>query len=115
MATSPSTIAHICDALAPMALTHRKMFGEYALYWQGKVVAFVCDDTLFIKPTPSALALLPSTPRGPAYSGSKDYIIASEVLDSPDLCAAALRAVADDTPAPKPKSKSQRGKTSPAG
>jgi TfoX/Sxy family transcriptional regulator of competence genes len=103
MASSAATIAHICDTLAPLALTHRKMFGEYALYVQGKVVAFVCDDTLFVKPTPSTLILLDHLPRGPAYPGSKDYIIADSLLDDPDLCTRALRAVADDSPAPKPK------------
>ncbi len=29
----------------------RKMFGEYALYVDGKVVALVCDDHLFVKLT----------------------------------------------------------------
>jgi len=79
------------------------MFGEYALYQGGIIVAFVCDDTLFIKPTSGALALLPQTAQGPAYPGSKDYIIGAEVLDDPDLCIRALRAVAADAPPPKPK------------
>jgi TfoX/Sxy family transcriptional regulator of competence genes len=33
------------------AIAYRKMFGEYALYCEGKVVAFVCENQLFIKPT----------------------------------------------------------------
>ena len=103
MSTSAATIAHILDTLAPLPLSSRKMFGEYALYLNGKTVAFVCDDTLFIKPTPGANALLPDAERGPAYPGSKDYIIGSETLDDPDLCSRALRAVAADTPPPKPK------------
>jgi len=103
MSTSAATIAHILDTLAPLPLSSRKMFGEYALYLDGKTVAFVCDDTLFIKPTPGANALLPDAERGPAYPGSKDYIIGSETLDDPDLCSRALRAVAADTPPPKPK------------
>jgi len=103
MATQASTIAHMLDTLSALPLTSRKMFGEYALYLGGKTVAFVCDDTLFIKPTPGALAMLPDTMRGPAYPGSKDYIVGSEVLDDPDLCAAVLRQVERDTPTPKPK------------
>lgn len=103
MGTSASTIAHMLDTLAALPLSSRKMFGEYALYLEGKTVAFVCDDTLFIKPTAGALALLPDTERAPAYPGSKDYIVGSEVLDDPDLCARVLRQVATDTPAPKPK------------
>jgi TfoX/Sxy family transcriptional regulator of competence genes len=105
MTTSSATIAHMLDTLHPLPLTSRKMFGEYALYLDGKTVAFVCDDTLFIKPTPGALALLPETERGPAYPGSKDYIIGSEALDDPDLCTRVLRQVAQDSPMPKPKTK----------
>lgn len=102
MSTAPATIDHILDTI-PLTLTVKKMFGEYALYLDGIVVAFVCDDTLFIKPTPGAAAVLPDAARGPAYPGSKDYIIGSEALDEPDLCARALRAVAADAPPPKPK------------
>lgn len=105
MNTSAATIAHMLDTLDALPLTSRKMFGEYALYLGGKTVAFVCDDTLFIKPTPGALALLPDAPRGPAYPGSKDYIIGSDALDDPDLCARVLRTVAEETSPPKPKSK----------
>lgn len=103
MSTSAATVAHILDTLADVPLSSRKMFGEYALYLEGKTVAFVCDDTLFIKPTPGAAAVLPDAERGPAYPGSKDYIIGSEALDDPDLCIRALRAAAADTPPPKPK------------
>ena len=103
MATTPATIAHIIDTLSGLPLTSRKMFGAYALYAGGVVVAFVCDDTLFIKPTPGALAMLPDAERGPAYPGSKDYIIGSEALDDPDLCIRALRAVAADAPPTKPR------------
>ena len=103
MSTAAATIAHILDTLAPLPLSSRKMFGEYALYLDGKTVAFVCDDTLFIKPTPGANAILPDAERGPAYPGSKDYIIGSESLDDPDLCSRALRAAAADTAPPKPK------------
>ena len=104
MATDSDFIEYIHEQAGFGArLTHKKMFGEYALYLDGIVVAFVCDDTLFIKPTPGANAILPDAERGPAYPGSKDYIIGSEALDDPDLCARALRAVAADAPPPKPK------------
>ena len=66
MGTRSDTIAHLLDALAPLPLSARKMFGEYALYLDGKVVALVCDDQLFLKPTPGATAALPpATPPAP--------------------------------------------------
>lgn len=104
MATGTATIDHLIDILSGAGtLSARKMFGEYALYLDGTIVAFVCDDTLFIKPTPGALTLLPDAEKGPAYPGSKDYIVGSDLLDDPDLCIRALRAVAADAPPPKPK------------
>ena len=108
MGTSAATIEHILDTLSPLRLTTKRMFGEYALYLDCIVVAFVCDDTLFIKPTESALKILPEAERGPAYPGSKDYIIGSEALDDPDLCTRALRAVAADAPPPKAKKPRQK-------
>lgn len=103
MTTKPATVAHILDTFPDLNLTTKRMFGEYAVYLNDIVVAFICDDTLFLKPTPSALTLLPDAEKGPAYPGSKDYIIASELLDDPDLCTRALLAIASDAPAPKPK------------
>lgn len=112
MSTEAATIAHILDTLSALPLDARKMFGEYGVYLDGKVVALVCDDTLFIKPTPGALALLPGVKMGPAYRGAKDSIIGSELLDDPDLCAQVLRQVASEVAAPKPKSpRKAKGKT----
>jgi len=36
------------------AISRRKMFGEYAVYCDGKVVALVCDNEVFVKPTAPA-------------------------------------------------------------
>jgi TfoX/Sxy family transcriptional regulator of competence genes len=84
-------------------LTHKKMFGEYALYLDGKVVAFACDNSLFIKPSKAVATLAPDLPQGPPYPGAKDYPIADELLDDP----AALRRLIEETaalmPLPKPK------------
>jgi TfoX/Sxy family transcriptional regulator of competence genes len=103
MATSAATIDRLLDTLAPVPLSARKMFGEYAIYLDGKVVALVCDDQLFLKPTPGALAVLPDSPTGPPFPGAKLHLRVTDALDDPDLVARALRAIAADVPAPKPK------------
>jgi TfoX/Sxy family transcriptional regulator of competence genes len=102
MASSAATIDHILDTVR-LPLSRRKMFGEYALYLDEKVVALVCDDTLFIKPTATSLSLLPDAEQAPAYPGGKNWIVGAETLDDPDLCARVLRGVAADLPPPKPK------------
>jgi TfoX/Sxy family transcriptional regulator of competence genes len=101
--TSASTIDHLLDTLAPLPLNARKMFGEYAIYLDGKVVALVCDDQLFLKPTPGAQATLPDCPTAPPYPGAKPHFLVTDALDDPDHVIVALKAVAADLPAPKPK------------
>ena len=52
MATNESTVEYITDQLVDVPkISTRKMFGEYALYCGKKVVALICDDTLFVKIT----------------------------------------------------------------
>ncbi|EYD78165.1 hypothetical protein Rumeso_00258 [Rubellimicrobium mesophilum DSM 19309] len=104
MSTRPETIAALLDALdAP--LTSRAMFGEYALYLDGRVVALVCDDQLFVKPTPGARAALPDADMAAPYPGAKDHILASDALDDPEPATIALRAAATELPLPKPRKK----------
>jgi TfoX/Sxy family transcriptional regulator of competence genes len=111
MSTRRETIEALLDALALAGpLSAKAMFGEYALYLDGRVVALVCDDQLFIKPTPGARAALPEAPLAPPYPKAKDHLLASDALDDPEPAAAALRAAAADLPPPRPrKPKGVRG------
>ena len=51
MSTSKETVAFILDQLAPLPVRAKAMFGEYGLYCDEKIVALICDETLFVKPT----------------------------------------------------------------
>jgi TfoX/Sxy family transcriptional regulator of competence genes len=103
MATLASTIDHLLDTLSSLPLTARKMFGEYAVYLDGKVVALVCDDQLFLKPTPGAQAALPGNPTAPPYPGAKPHLLVTDALDDPDQIVAALKAISRDVPPPRLK------------
>ena len=85
------------------ALTYRKMFGEYALYHGGKVVAFACDNSLLIKPSLAAQALAPNLPRSAPYPGAKLYPVADELLDDSDALRTLLLATSAALPLPKAK------------
>jgi TfoX/Sxy family transcriptional regulator of competence genes len=103
MPTRAEAVEPILDAIP--GATVRKMFGEYALYLDGRVVALICDDTLFLKDLPEARALLPDAETGAPYPGAKPHLIADRWLDEPDVLAAAARALAAVLPPPKPKRK----------
>ncbi len=104
MATSMEFIEYVHEQAAfGDRLTHRKMFGEYGLYLDGKVLAFACDDSLFLKPTQAGKALLPSVTLGKPYPVAKDHYVLDEYLDDGELLQRVLQATADALPAPKPK------------
>ncbi len=104
MSTRPDTIEALLDTLCNAGpLRARKMFGEYALYLDERVVALVCDDQLFVKPTPGARAALPDADLAPPYKGAKPHLLAADTLDDPEPVASALRAAATDLPPPKPR------------
>jgi TfoX/Sxy family transcriptional regulator of competence genes len=118
MATEQSFIDYVTEqARLGSRLTYKKMFGEYALYLDGKVVAFVCDNSVFIKPSKAAAELAPSLPLGPPYPGAKDYPVADELLDDPDRLRGLIEATAALMPPPKPPKppKPKKAKSQPAG
>jgi TfoX/Sxy family transcriptional regulator of competence genes len=109
MGSRVDTMRFICDQAGLGArLTYRKMFGEYALYLDGKVVALVCDDQLFLKPTPAGRTLLGPVPEAPPYPGSKPFLLLSAELDNPEHLGAALEVTAQALPAPKPKARAKQ-------
>ena len=96
-------------------LTHKRMFGEYALYLDGKVVAFACDNSLLLKPTEAGRAMLPRIAEGRPYPGAKAYYVLDEFLDDTELLRRALQATADALPAPGSKPAGQPAKKNRAG
>ena len=85
------------------ALTYRKMFGEYALYLHGKVVAFACDNQLYVKPTEEGRALLGTVSEHPPYPGGRPHFRIDGETEDRDLLQALLRTTARHLPPPKPK------------
>lgn len=105
MPTRKETAEYVLDQLEPLAVSTRAMFGEYALYCDGKTVAFICDDTVFIKPTPVGEKLLGAETMAPAYPGSKlYYAVPGELLENREWFQDVVQRTADILPAPKPKS-----------
>jgi TfoX/Sxy family transcriptional regulator of competence genes len=104
MASNSDTVQYIVDqAGLGRRLSCKKMFGEYALYLDGKVVALVCDDQLYLKPTAEGRRLLGRVTEAPPYPGAKNYYLLESELDDPEKLGAALQVTADALPAARPK------------
>jgi TfoX/Sxy family transcriptional regulator of competence genes len=80
------------------------MFGEYGLFCDGKTVALVCDDQLFVKPTGPGRALAQGAIERPAYPGARpSLLIDPELWEKSDWLAELMRATANALPTPRPK------------
>ncbi len=104
MSTRKDTVEYVIDQLGDLAVSTRAMFGEFALYCDGKTVAFICDDTVFMKPTEVAESMLGPDTMAPAYPGSKlYYAVPGERLEDRDWFQDVVQRTADTLPLPKPK------------
>jgi len=106
MATNQSTIDFLLDQLGALPnVRARKMFGEYALYCEEKVVALVCDNQLFVKITPAGKALVGERyQEGEAYPGAKpSMLIDVDLIDDGEQLCELIRVTAASLPPPKPK------------
>ncbi len=106
MATDQSFVEYIqSQSGLGHRLAFKKMFGEYALYLHGKVVAFACDNQLYLKPTEEGRALLGNVAEHPPYPGAKRYFRIDEQMEDRELLRAAFETTAGSIPLPKPKPK----------
>lgn len=104
MASEQRIVDYICEqAHLPGQLSCRKMFGEYALYMDGKVIAFICDNLLYLKPTPEGRAILGKPVEAPPYPGAKLYFQLGDEIEERDLLRQLIRATWAVLPEPKPK------------
>ena len=109
MSTDPKTIAFIIDQ-AGGSVSSKPMFGEYGLYRDGRMVAMVCDDNLFIKPTSAGRALAVGADEAPPYPGAKPcLLIAADRWRDADWLTELFRISASELPPPKAKRAPKRG------
>ena len=96
MASSKEYLEYVLEQLSGAdGLRYRPMMGEYLIYCKNRLVGGVYDDRLLVKPTPSALALLPDAPYEAPYPGGKPMLLVTE-MENKRLLQELLEAVASD-------------------
>lgn len=88
----------------------RKMFGEYCLYCEEKVVALICDNKLFVKPTDAGRDFIGNVSEAPAYPGAKDSFLIEDKIEDSDWLTELIRLTEKELPLPKAKKKNKRKK-----
>ena len=103
MASSKDYLDYILEQLSGLEdITHRAMMGEYVLYYRGKVFGGIYDDRFLVKPTKSAIAMMPDAEMELPYEGAKEMILVNDV-DNREFMRELVEAMYEDLPAPKKK------------
>lgn len=106
MSTKQGTVDYIVDQLISLHnISTRKMFGEYALYHEGKVVGLICNDTLYIKITEEGKKFVGKYYKeGYAYDGARASMrIDEDQIDDHEWLSELVSITSQNIPMPKPK------------
>ena len=103
MASSKEYLDFILEQLSELDdISYRAMMGEYILYFRGKVIGGIYDDRFLVKPTKSAVAMMPDAKRELPYDGAKEMLLVDHV-DDKAMMRALPEAMYDELPAKKKK------------
>jgi TfoX/Sxy family transcriptional regulator of competence genes len=106
MATRKEFVDFVLDQIETAGVIEaKKMFGEYALYANGKIVGLICDDKLFIKPTVAGRAYIKNVVELPPYEGAKPSFLIEDKLEDRKWLSELIRITYHELPEPKPKKK----------
>jgi len=106
MSSDLQFVQFVTDQIDPECeMSFRQMFGGYTLYSKGKVVALICDNQLFVKPTAAGKAFIGDYVEAPAYPGAKPSLRIEDQIENREWLSELIRITERELPKPKPKVK----------
>ena len=106
MATNQAYVDFIMGQLSALkGVSCRKMFGEYAIFIEAKVVALICRNTLFVKPTGAGRQFIGIPDEAPPYPGAKPSFQLRDEVEDGDWLTKLFTLTYEELPEPKPKAK----------
>ena len=103
MASSKEYLDFILKQLSELDdMSYRAMMGEYIIYYRDKIVGGIYDDRFLVKPTKSAVAMMPNAEMELPYEGANKMLLVDDV-DNREFLRGLLEAMYPELPAPKKK------------
>lgn len=100
MASTKDYLDFILEQLSELeGITYRAMMGEYIIYYNGKIVGGIYDNRFLVKPTKSAIDLMPNADYENPYETAKPMLMVDNV-DDKSFLTKLFNAMYDELPAP---------------
>jgi TfoX/Sxy family transcriptional regulator of competence genes len=98
MSSTKEYLDFILEQLSDLdEISFRAMMGEYIIYYRGKVVGGIYDDRFLVKPTKSAMEMMPNADMEQPYDGAKQMILVDDV-DNRGVMYRLIQAIWEDLP-----------------
>lgn len=103
MASSLEFVEYVCDQISMAGeIRYKKMFGEYGIYCDDKIIGTICNNTFYLKPVLQTSTILKDMSLGEPYPGAKPcYVI--ESFDNQEFLKEVIEITTKALPKPKPK------------
>ncbi len=112
MASDENFVRFICEQIESAGdICYRKMFGEYAIYCNEKVVALVCENQLFVKQTTTGRAFIGKVVEASPYKGAKPSFLIELELEDKQWLSELIAVTEKELPQPKKKPASKSKST----
>jgi len=109
VANDAEFINYIVDQIdSSCDVRYRHMFGGITLYSHDKVVALICNNQLFIKPTEAGRSYIGEVVEAPPYDGAKNFFLITDAIDDNEWLSRLVRVTEGALPKPKPRKKKKK-------
>ena len=103
MASSKEYLDFLLEQLSDLGnVTYRAMMGEYILYYRGKIIGGIYDNRFLVKPTKSAIAMMPDADKEFPYEGAREMLLVDDI-ENREFLSELLQAMYEELPLPKEK------------
>lgn len=103
MASSKEYLEYVLEQLSELEdVSYRTMMGEYILYYRGKVIGGIYDNRFLVKPTKSAVKMMPDAKSELPYEGAKEMLLVDDI-ENKEFLKDLLEAMYEELPNPKRK------------
>lgn len=105
MASTVEFVEYVCDQINFAGdIIYKKMFGEYSIYCNDKIIGLICNNQFFVKKTKIGETLLSSVKEGSPYTNAKPHFVIDSFEDK-EFLSKFIEKTYEELPMPKPKKK----------
>lgn len=103
MASNLEYVQYVCDQISDAgSIAYKKMFGEYGIYCNGKIIGVICNNQFFVKKTVLGEKLLQGCEEASPYTGAKPHLLIQN-MDDRELMSKFIMATYSELPDPNVK------------